>query len=228
MASDGNDDSPSSHFYSVEANDPHSQLVDRAGMPPAQIRRINEVMSAIGRLREAEQRLSEASLRYMKLNQTDMRALHYLIVAANRGEIVTAGAISSHLKISSASTTKLLDRLERANHIIRRPHPTDRRALAISITPATRDAAMHTVGRQQAKRFHAAARLTDEERDVVIRFLDDMAQEISIGDEAWAQPDADRAVADAPLAERRVRADGVGGGIEVHQQPSDHGEDERR
>lgn len=68
------------------------------------------------------------------------------------------------------------------------PHPTDRRALAISITPETHQAAMQTVGRQQAKRFHAAARLTPAERDVVIRFLRDMAQEIAPGDESWAQP----------------------------------------
>ena len=45
---------------------------------------------------------------------------------------------------------------------------------------------MNTVGRQQAKRFHAAARLTAAERDVVIRFLGDMTNELSIADAAWA------------------------------------------
>lgn len=144
-------------------------------------------MAALSRLRRAEQELSDASLKYMKLNQSDMRALHYLIVSGNRGAIATPGAISTHLNISSDSTTKLLDRLERAGHIIRKPHPTDRRALTISITPETHEAAMTTVGQQQANRFHAAARLTSAERKVVIRFLDDMAQELSIADLAWAQ-----------------------------------------
>lgn len=68
---------------------------------------------------------------------------------------------------------------------MRSPHPTDRRALAITITEETRHAAMQTVGRQQAKRFYAAARLTREERAVVIRFLEDMTQEIALPDEAW-------------------------------------------
>ncbi|NKF33888.1 MarR family transcriptional regulator, partial [Pseudomonas sp. BGM005] len=51
-------------------------------------------------------------------------------------------------------------------------------------------AAMDTVGKQQAKRFYSAARLTPAERDVVIRFLSDMADEIALKDEAWAQADA--------------------------------------
>lgn len=178
------------NIFDVNAADPKSHLIDRSTMDPADVAHIGELMAALGRLRRAEQDLSDASLKYMKLNQSDMRALHYLIVSANTERIATPGAIAAHLKISTASTTKLLDRLENAGHITRSPHPSDRRALAISITAKTRHAAMETVGRQQAKRFHAAARLTAAERDVVIRFLDDTTQEITLTDEAWAQPAA--------------------------------------
>lgn len=172
-------------IYDVEASDPRSSLVDRTGVPPEDLRQIAALMGALGELREAEQRLSRASRRYMQLNETDMRALHYLIVCSNRHAIATPGGIAQHLAISTASTTKLLDRLEKGGHIHRSPHPTDRRALAITITDDTREAAMQTVGRQQAKRFYAAARLTREERDVVIRFLEDMTREIALPDEAW-------------------------------------------
>lgn len=177
----------SASMYDVEANDPASRLVDRSGMSPTDLAEIGAVMAALGRLREAEQLLSEASQRYMKLGRTDMRALHYLIVAEHRGAVVTPSALTSHLNISSASTTKLLDRLETAGHIHRAPHPTDRRALAITITAETREAATETVGRLQAKRFHSAARLSSEERAVVIRFLDDMTQQITLRGEAWAR-----------------------------------------
>ncbi|ASN18596.1 MarR family winged helix-turn-helix transcriptional regulator [Arthrobacter sp. YN] len=176
----------SSGIYHLDANDPHEDLVDRSGLSEEDVQQISDLMAALGRLREAEQRLSDASLRYMKLNQSDMRALHYLIVCANHGVIATPGAIASRLSISTASTTKLLDRLERAGHVTRRAHPSDRRALAIAITPETHEAAMRTVGRQQAKRFLAAARLTPNEREIVMRFLDDMAQEIEVSEEAWA------------------------------------------
>lgn len=172
-------------IYHLDANDPHQELVDRSCLSDADIQQISGLMAALGRLRDAEQRLADASLRYMKLNQSDMRALHYLIVCANQGIIATPGAIASQLNISTASTTKLLDRLERAGHVTRRAHPSDRRALAIAITPETHDAAMRTVGKQQAGRFLAAARLSPEERGVVMRFLDDMAREIDVNGGAW-------------------------------------------
>ena len=179
---------PHRAIYDVASSDPDSQLIDRSAMTDDDMRQIGDLMNALGRLRDAEKTLSDASLRYMKLNQTDMRALHFLIVCANRGTLATPGAIAEHLEVSTASVTKPLDRLERGGHITRDPHPTDRRALAISITPKTHAAAMDTVGRQQAKRFHAAARLTSAEREIVTRFVNDMADEITLRDEPWARP----------------------------------------
>jgi len=188
-SSDSPRDSAASSLYHLERSDPRSELIDRSALDPDDVAEISEVMAALGRLRDAEQELSEASLRYMRLGRTDMQALHYLIVAENTGAIATPSGIAAHLKISSASTTKLLDRLQRAGHIRRATHPSDRRALAISITSETREAAMQSVGRQQAKRFHAAARLTSAERRTVIRFLDDMTSEITLRDEGWANPE---------------------------------------
>lgn len=178
-------------IYDVEASDPRSTLIDRTGVPPEELRQIARLMESLAGLREAEQTLSQASRRYMRLNETDMRALHYLIVCANRDLVATPGGIAHHLGVSTAATTKLLDRLEQGGHIRRAPHPTDRRALQISITAETRHAAMETVGRQQAKRFYAAARLTPAERDVVIRFLTDMTEEITLRDEPWLQESAE-------------------------------------
>lgn len=174
-------------IYDVDASDPRSTLIDRTGVPPEDLKQIARVMESLAGLREAEQVLSQASRRYMRLNETDMRALHYLIVCANQGLVATPGGIAHHLGVSTAATTKLLDRLEQGAHITRAPHPTDRRALQISITPETRRAAMETVGRQQAKRFYSAARLSPAERDVVIRFLTDMTEEITLRDEPWLQ-----------------------------------------
>ena len=62
----------------------------------------------------------------------------------------------------------------------------DRRAFSIEVTDDTRASAMETVGRKQAKRFQAAARLSREERQVVIDFLEDMARELTLDGEDWA------------------------------------------
>ena len=155
-------------------------------MPPEVVDHISKLMGALGDLRLTERELSEASRRYMKLNETDMRAVHYLTLCANQGTVATPGSLARHLGISTASTTKLLDRLQAGGHITRSQHPSDRRALAIAVTSKTHQAAIETVGRQQAKRIHAAARLTAEERDIVIRFLRDMTSEISPRGVPWA------------------------------------------
>src|SRR5699024_3909942 len=117
--------------------------------------------------------------------KNNMKALQFLIGARNTCTIATAWALARHLKISTASTTKLLDRLEANGHILRSPHPKDRRALAISITDKTHAAAVETIGRQQAKRFNAAARLASQQRDIVTHFLRDMAEEITLRDSQW-------------------------------------------
>lgn len=180
-------DGPAS-VYDVASNDPAGQLVDLASVGPEELAQISELMQAVGALREVEDRMGAASRAYMRLGATDMRALHLLIVNENRGTVTTAAMLAAHLGITSASTTKLLDRLERGGHVTRTPHPSDGRALAVRISPGTRQVATETVGRQQARRFHAAARLTTDEREVVIRFLRDTAAELSATMSAQAGP----------------------------------------
>jgi DNA-binding MarR family transcriptional regulator len=176
-------------LFSIDSSDPHGELVDRRDLSAQDIAQIDALMAALARLRAAEQELTEASLRYMKLGQTDMRALHFLIVCENTGALATPGAIAQALGISSASTTKLLDRLERAGHLRRSRHPSDRRALVITIEPATRSSAMATVGATQARRVEAARRLLPAEREVVIAFLEDMTAEISLEGVDWGAAD---------------------------------------
>ncbi|MCG2624071.1 MarR family transcriptional regulator [Arthrobacter sp. I2-34] len=154
--------------------DPHQQLVTRTGLGDGDVDQIVRVLEALQGWREAEQRASEASRKYMQLNETDMKALRFLMAAQNQNLVATPGALAAHLEISTAATTKVLDRLAHAGHITRSPHPTDRRALAIAITPETYTLARETVGRQHVRRFDAAARLTPAERETVIRFLEDL------------------------------------------------------
>ncbi|GAA2540118.1 MarR family transcriptional regulator [Microbacterium mitrae] len=165
-------------IYRLDASDPEGRLVDRSGMSADDVAQVSEVMQALGALRAAEQRISDASRRYMKLNETDMRALHFLAACLHTDTVATPGAIAAHLGISTASTTKLLDRLETGGHVTRAAHPTDRRALAIAITPETHEAAMQSVGRQHAKRVPSVMRLSPAERETVIEFLRNMAADL--------------------------------------------------
>lgn len=154
--------------------DPGQELVRREGMADGDVDQVVGVLEALRRWRETERRMSEVSRRYMKLGDTDMRALRFIIAMQNHGRVVTPGAIAEHLGITTASTTKLIDRLAVGDHVRRFPHPSDRRSLAIEVTDETRRAARESVGRSHARRFDAAARLTPREREIVTRFLDDL------------------------------------------------------
>lgn len=187
---DDTGDRVSENLYRVGLKAGGSDIIDISDVPDAVMEEIVEMMNALSRLREAETRLSEASRKYMRLSEQDMRALHYLIAAKEQGEIITPGMLAAHLRISAASTTKLLNRLERDHHIVRHLHPHDRRAFMIEVTPETEASARQTVGRMQARRFYAAARLTSGERATVTRFLRDMTNEISLKRADWAQDPA--------------------------------------
>lgn len=154
--------------------DPDQRLVHYTGLDDAEIAQIVRVLMGIREWRESEQRVSIRSRNEMKLNETDMKALRYLVAAKNQGTTITPGMLAEHLRISTASTTKLLDRLEVAGHIERAPHPTDRRALTISITDRTHEQVRDGVGRMHAHRFEVAAALSPAERETVIRFLDQL------------------------------------------------------
>ena len=155
--------------------DPHQQLIDRNSMSESDMEDAVAVLAAVKRWREAEQRMSDDSRHTMKLGDNDMKAMRFIIVSTNQGKGVTPGMIADHLGISTASTTKLLDRLEKAGHVTRAPHPTDRRAMVITVNPAAHAEVQEKVGRLHAKRFDVAARLTAKEKDTVIRFLDDLS-----------------------------------------------------
>jgi DNA-binding MarR family transcriptional regulator len=167
--------------------DPRQELVTHDDLDEKELQQVVDVLTAIRDWREAEQRLNFESRTHMKLNETDMKALRYIIASMNQGVDVTAGALADHLHVSTASTTKLLDRLERAGHIERHAHPTDRRVITIAITDETHKEVRRTVGLQHARRFEVAKSLTPAERDVVIRFLTDLS---AIAGSSSPEPDA--------------------------------------
>lgn len=152
-----------------------SGLFDRAALPPAVLEASIEVLEALRRWRDADARLAAASRRFMRLNETDMRAIRALLRAAERGETMTPKDIAHAVQISSASTTKLIDRLEAAGHVRRVAHPRDRRTSCIEVTASTAAAARGSVGAQHARRMAAVAGLSASDRVGAIRFLDAMA-----------------------------------------------------
>lgn len=160
---------------------------------------VNELTNSLANLRDAERELTEASRSAMHLSTQEMRALQFLVVSLRRGNVSTPTMLARHLRISPASTTKLLNRLERGGHISRSIHPSDRRAFTIEVSPQTVAMTQRSVGRQQARRFLAAARLSSDERAIVTRFLDELTQGITVDRQIWERAEsATQAPASSP------------------------------
>ena len=112
-----------------------------------------QILHALRRFRRSDQEMRRRMSADMDMNETDLQALQIVIAAEQSKRLVTPRDLSTALGISTASTTKLLDRLTASGHLERHPHPSDRRALVITATDHAHDEI-----RGRLKRMHAAMR----------------------------------------------------------------------
>jgi DNA-binding MarR family transcriptional regulator len=139
-------------------------------------RRGVDVLSAMRRYRAAEQAMRRRTRGSMGMGETDLLALRILLEARTHDRIVTAKELSQRLDISSASTTVLIDRLEKSGHVARGPHPTDRRAVVVTATAASDHEVRETLGRMHSGMLEVAEGLTPEDADAVVAFLDGLRE----------------------------------------------------
>lgn len=110
----------------------------------------------------------------MDMNATDLAALRMLIVREQSGTVVSPHEIAEHLAISTASTTKLLDRLTDSGHVERRSHPHDGRARIVVLTDAARAEFFRHFGRRMTRMRAVMEDFDDDELRAIVRFLDEM------------------------------------------------------
>ncbi|QIG41282.1 MarR family transcriptional regulator [Microbacterium sp. 4R-513] len=139
---------------------------------------VMDVLKGIRALGDAMDRMHSGMKGDMEMNASDVAALRMLIVREQRGESVSPHDVARHLRISTASTTKLLDRLTASGHLERRPHPKDRRARVVVLTQASRDEFYkHFSERLRTMRL-VAERFDEDELRVVTRFLLELSDAI--------------------------------------------------
>ena len=139
-------------------------------------RSVRAVLEAIRAFTDAMDRMHGGMKGDMGMNATDLAALRMLIVREGRGETVSPHQVADHLRISTASTTKLLDRLSAAGHIERHPHPRDRRARVVMLTDQSRGAFFRHFGARLQQMRGVADRYTDAELTVITRFLSEVSE----------------------------------------------------
>jgi DNA-binding MarR family transcriptional regulator len=97
--------------------------------------------------------------------------------------------LAAFLSMTTASVTNLLDRLQRAGHVIRRQHPSDRRRVVVELTPRARDAVAAMFQFASGATAYAARSLSPAELDSVLRFLHDVTEAYDRTDPIAGLPD---------------------------------------
>ncbi len=109
------------------------------------------------------------------LGDNELAILRFLLRERDAVHNVKPSEIARHLAISSASTTALLDRLEKAGMVERASNPDDRRSIFIAATSAAEEAIASTHEAFAARLDALMADLNPRERRDVIAFFDSLA-----------------------------------------------------
>ncbi|MER6528910.1 MarR family transcriptional regulator [Streptomyces sp. NPDC001508] len=99
----------------------------RPGAIPAQ------ALSAMDHLIAAHLIGQQELARRLGLNVTDLTCFGFVLEAGD--DLLTAGDLAARAHVSTGAVTGILNRLERAGYVSRRPDPTDRRRVRVAAEP---------------------------------------------------------------------------------------------
>ena len=111
-----------------------------------------------------------AMARRTGLGLSEMAALEHLQQAGGDG--LTPTQLGRRLSLSSGAVTALVDRMERAGQVERRPNPSDRRSSVVRTLPSGLAAAREYLLPVAADLLEESVGLTGEERAVVGAYLE--------------------------------------------------------
>jgi DNA-binding MarR family transcriptional regulator len=140
---------------------------------------VTRALSAVRALSDALDRMHSGMKGDMDMNASDLATLRMLIIREERGDVVSPHDVATHLRISTASTTKLLDRLAASGHLERRPHPSDGRARVVVLTDKSRQEFFRHFGGHLGVMRDVAQHYTDAELNTISDFLGELTDAIS-------------------------------------------------
>ncbi|MCX6501533.1 MAG: MarR family transcriptional regulator [Microbacterium sp.] len=162
-------------------------------------------MHALRRFEVAEAAMRERSAQTMQVSENELLALRYVIRRQRDGEPVTPTDIAHYLGTKSAAVTIMIDHLERAGHLQRRPHPTDRRSLVLEATETASARIDEIFGAMYDTMMGVARQLEGQEADRIMEFLDGLATSLD-GFVADGEPTPRRHTAEAVDADAAAEA----------------------
>lgn len=161
----------------VQADTPSSGYWYGEG-PDEQIGRGRRVLEAMRVYRAADVAMRRRTRNEMSMGDNELLALRLILREDGKDTPTTPSAVARYLGISTASTTTLLDRLERSGHVERKPHPTDRRRVVLHATDRTNEEVRQTLGQMHKRMMDATHDLSPDDAAAIVRFLEGMTQAV--------------------------------------------------
>jgi DNA-binding MarR family transcriptional regulator len=132
----------------------------------------HELSWALRELMRTNTEITRDLARRLGLGVNDMTAMDHLLQDGPLGP----AELGHLLGMRSASATALVDRLEAAGHVERRPHPTDRRRLVVEPTRRAVEEVLGVIRPLVASLDAVAEELTPDERRAVARYLNRVSE----------------------------------------------------
>lgn len=129
------------------------------------------IREALARKALASARQRTALGRLLNLADNEILAIQHL----SRAGRLTPSRLGWLLGLTSGGTTALVQRLEREGHVVREPHPADRRSWLLRLTPAIERRAAESLAPLVEAVDAIVAALPEDDRRTVSAFLDDVA-----------------------------------------------------
>jgi DNA-binding MarR family transcriptional regulator len=128
------------------------------------------MMNDIARIRQVVRTTAfdEALAEHLGLNATDLRCFELLVAEPG----VTPSHLAERSGLTTGAVTGVLDRLEKAGYVERRPDPADRRSVTVRPAPARAADIVDALAPLQAAIVELLQGCTPEERVAIGRFLD--------------------------------------------------------
>ncbi|MCW1250474.1 MarR family transcriptional regulator [Acaricomes phytoseiuli] len=137
-----------------------------------------DVLNLLRHYREEEKTMRAHIRSSMAMGETDLIALRYVMKCYKENLPVLQRDLAQLLRISSASTTILVDRLERSGHVRRVKHPQDRRATLIEPTVESDEEVRSTLDEMHQRMIAVTDGLSEAELETVATFLNDLINAI--------------------------------------------------
>jgi DNA-binding MarR family transcriptional regulator len=136
---------------------------------------VEAVLDAYRRFRAADTAMLSRIRTDTGMSDNELAILRFLLRESAGGRDVMPREISRHLGISSASTTALIDRLERSGMVERVSNPTDRRSILIAATEEAEATLARTLEAFESRLVDLTTTLDADERRDVINYLTALA-----------------------------------------------------